>query len=583
MTAGLASPAPESAEHDSIPGEAAGFEAWGWSSAPEGSSPKIIALSSLANLEPPAPVARVSYTSRGNLLVIAEGEEARVRGIAEALAARLNVTVLTPQRIELAQGTAWAGRVASLEGYLGEFTATIAGLDVGQGAAAKETPAKFDLVLDFSPASRFAMRQPPQGYFHAPGDDAALQAMAAEIAEAVGEFEKPRFFAYRENICAHSRSEVVGCNACIEICSTRAISPDGDHVKVDPHLCMGCGACATVCPSGAMGYQYPRVADQGARVKQLLASYRHAGGTEPAIVFHNAGAARDLLAAAAAEGTGLPARVMPLEVWHAASIGLDVLLPTIAFGASNAIVLVTPDEDREYVAALAEQMALGQEILAGLGYAGGHLQLVEAGTPAALAAAFEAMAPAAIPAAPATFLLGNDKRTAIEFAVDHLLKHAPQRVDEIALRAGAPFGAVQVNRDKCTMCMACVGACPESALMDGVDVPLIKFLERNCVQCGLCENTCPEDAITLVPRLLLTPAVREARVLNETEPFNCIRCKKPFGTKQMVTAMMGRLAGHAMFTRNGSLDRLQMCADCRVVDMMTSKNEVSVLRLGDEA
>jgi hypothetical protein len=26
--------------------------------------------------------------------------------------------------------------------------------------------------------------------------------------------------------------------------------------------------------------------------------------------------------------------------------------------------------------------------------------------------------------------------------------------------------------------------------------------------------------------------------------------------------------------------RLQMCADCRVVDMMQSKNEVSVLKLG---
>jgi ferredoxin len=82
--------------------------------------------------------------------------------------------------------------------------------------------------------------------------------------------------------------------------------------------------------------------------------------------------------------------------------------------------------------------------------------------------------------------------------------------------------------------MACVGSCPESALMDGVDVPLLKFLERNCVQCGLCENTCPEDAITLSPRLLLTPAVREARVLNETQPFHCVSCNKPFGTKLMV-------------------------------------------------
>jgi ferredoxin len=156
-------------------------------------------------------------------------------------------------------------------------------------------------------------------------------------------------------------------------------------------------------------------------------------------------------------------------------------------------------------------------------------------------------------------------------------------VDEIALPAGAPFGEIVVDRNKCTMCMACVGACPESALMDGVDQPLLKFLERNCVQCGLCEATCPEDAIALAPRLLLTPAVREARVLNETQPFHCVSCRKPFGTKQMVDAMLGRLVGHSMFANEEALRRLQMCADCRVVDMMASKNEMSVLKLGADS
>jgi len=133
------------------------------------------------------------------------------------------------------------------------------------------------------------------------------------------------------------------------------------------------------------------------------------------------------------------------------------------------------------------------------------------------------------------------------------------------------------------MCLSCVGACPASALMDGVDKPLLRFLERNCVQCGLCEATCPEGAISLSPRLLLTPAAREARVLNETQPFNCVSCGKPFGTKQMVDVMLGRLAGHSMFASEGALARLKMCADCRVVDMMSSKTEASILTLGADS
>jgi ferredoxin len=205
---------------------------------------------------------------------------------------------------------------------------------------------------------------------------------------------------------------------------------------------------------------------------------------------------------------------------------------------------------------------------------------VQAADGAALQAAFDALPAASACAQGATFDVSADKRTAIEFALEHLARHAPARVEEVVLPEGAPYGEIRVDRAKCTMCLSCVGACPESALMDGVDRPLLKFLERNCVQCGLCEATCPEDAITLHPRLLLTAAVREARVLNETEPFHCVRCSKPFGTRQMVEAMMGRLAGHSMFSGQGALERLQMCADCRVVDMMSSKQETSILDLG---
>ena len=561
------------------------LESQGWSSRAEECAPKVFALASLANLEPPDPIAQVGYTSHGNVLVVAGADAERAAGAAARLAGELHVTLLrdSPAPAPAAGNIAsWSGRIESIRGYLGEFDVTLAALKAGP-TSAPQSVARFDLVLDFSAAPLFASRQPPQGYFHAPAGEAALAAVIDELRESVGEFEKPRFFAYRESLCAHQRSEIVGCNACIEICSTKAIAPDGDHVKVDPHLCMGCGACATVCPSGAMSYQFPRVADRGAQMKQLLAMYRHAGGRDASLVFHDGGKGRTLLAEAASGGRGLPASAIPLETWHVASVGLDLLLPAIAFGASHVAVLVSPSEDREYVQALQEQMAIGEAVLSGLGYAGRHFALVEAGDVEALERGFASLGPAAAVETPATFLLSNDKRTAIEFAVEHLLKQSGRAVDEIALPAGSPFGEIRVDRDKCTMCMACVGSCPESALMDGVDQPLLKFLERNCVQCGLCEQTCPEDAITLHPRLLLAPAVREARLLNETQPFHCVSCGKAFGTKQMVEAMLGRLGGHSMFSRPEALRRLQMCGDCRVVDMMSSKDEVSVLSLGDRS
>ena len=118
------------------------------------------------------------------------------------------------------------------------------------------------------------LHQPPQGYF-APGGDPLAQARAVrELAQLTGEFEKPKFFDYKEKICAHSRSEIDRLHAAASTCARRARSratSTENRVEVEPHLCMGCGACATVCPSGAMTYAYPRVADMGARLKTAAA------------------------------------------------------------------------------------------------------------------------------------------------------------------------------------------------------------------------------------------------------------------------------------------------------------------------
>ena len=85
-----------------------------------------------------------------------------------------------------------------------------------------------------------------------------------------------------------------------------------------------------------------------------------------------------------------------------------------------------------------------------------------------------------------------------------------------------------------------------------------------------------KKAITLAPRLLLGPQAKTEQLLHEAVPFNCVRCGRPFGNKQMIDNMMGKLGTHSMFS-GGGLKRLQMCADCRVVDMMENKNEQNIL------
>ena len=618
-------------------------ETGGWSSEAKNAMPKIAALLAAEALPIPEPVPSVAYRSAGTTLII--GARDAAMAWAERLKEQLAVSVLIrddspDQRTAMAFPEAraypvFSGGKVTVSGWLGAFEATWSqanpidleactrcgkcvavcpenaiGLDlqidldrcrdhrdcvkacgaigaIDFARSATQRSGRYDLILDLSERAILTMHQPPQGYF-APGLDAVRQfTMALELVQCVGEFEKPKFFVYKEKICAHSRSEQVGCTACIDVCSTRAIASNGDKIRVEPHLCMGCGACTTVCPSGALGYAYPRPPDLGARLKTMLATYRKAGGRDALLLLHSpkAGAARVAeLGRLASVGrlSGFPARVMPFEVFHTASVGLDIWLAAIAWGANQIAVLVTGEEAPDYLLALQAQMDVGAAILAGLGYGGRHLHLLAAASAEALDTALHGLAPAVGVTRPATFAASSEKRTTLTLALDHLVAASPRPEAlealpsrAIALPGASPFGRVVVDTAACTLCMACVGACPESALADNADAPQLRFIERNCVQCGLCEKTCPENAITLEPRLALGPEARIAQVVNEAQPFHCIRCNKPFGTAAMIRTMIEKIGGHAMFAGD-AVKRLSMCSDCRVIDMMTAQNETTV-------
>ncbi len=598
--------------------------------------PKMAALLADAALPAADPVPSVNYVSRGRVLIVGPAETAL--HWADALQEQLQVQVLLTGH---APGTALpferrypilSGSDVRMRGWLGAFDvewmqSNPIDLDVcvrcnaciqacpeqaidlmyqvdaskcrshGECVAAcaevraidfrrtaPERSAQVDLVFDLSDTPLIARHQPPYGYFHAaPADRDAQFDAVLQLVQMTGEFEKPKYFRYKEKLCAHGRNRQTGCTACIDICSAQAISSAGDRVRIEPHLCAGCGACTTVCPSGAIGYAYPDAPYTAQRMKAMLQAYAKAGGNRPGILFHGDGRAAELiaqagrLAAAGRSSSAMPSRVLPIALHHAASAGMDVWLSAVAYGAASVSVLTTKADAPQYVAALKQQLSIAQCVLSGLGYAGRHLQLIEADSPEELQAELASISYGEVPAQPAAFNAFPEKRSTLDFAIDHLYRHAPQKTELIALPPASPFGNLKVDTDACSLCMACTGACPTSALISTPDRPQLRFIEKNCVQCGLCASTCPENAIALQPRLNLAETAKQPAVLSETQPFECIRCHQPFGTLKMVEGMLARLSGHSAFA--GNLDRLKMCGDCRVIDMMEAQSRVALTDL----
>jgi len=635
----------------------------GWGREGASAGPKIAALVAMAATPSDEAVPSVQYRSGGRLLIV--GDAGAALEWAEQLHGTLSVSVLVT-------GRAWqqlpaqrqfpviSGDAVEIRGWLGAFRVgwqqgnpidldacvrcgacvdacpegaigpslqvdadrcrghracvkacgAIGAIDFARTDTARD--AEFDLILDLRRAPAFDFDDPPQGYFHCGPDPAEqLQAVLA-LSTMVGEFEKPKFFDYDARICAHGRNGKTGCTACIDVCSTRAISSLGDRIEVEPHLCMGCGGCTSVCPSGAIRYAYPSAPALGARLRAGLAAFRKRGGQHPSLLFHDGEAgtalveslARGATDTFAAHGTagagsavrgpasrgpaerrpaapGLPAGLIPVAVHHPASVGLDLALAAIAWGAASVTVLFTPETSEHYTEALTRQFETGRRLLSALGFDGERLRVLRTGDRLELTEALHGHARIGLESVrqAATFALPGEKRRAIDFALAHLSEQAEaagrELPTEIPLAAGAPFGSLLIRQDACTLCLACVGACPESALLDGSERPQLRFIERNCVQCGLCETTCPEDAITLQPRYLFDRQASAARVLNEAEPFHCISCGKAFGTRQMIDSMTARLATHSMFGGN-AMRRLQMCADCRVVDMVSATDEATI-------
>jgi ferredoxin len=239
-------------------------ETAGWSEDAANAGAKMAAL--LAAAAEPVPQSDfVSLTSAGVVLVYGRDEAAIETAM--LLKQHLDVTVMLHKPGAIApphvnEFPVTKGTVRSVTGHLGAFDIVVDDFalpDPSSRGTLAFAPARdgaksrCDIVLDMTGnAPLFAAPDLRDGYVRAdPRNPADILRAVLRARDLVGTFDKPRYIALSADLCAHSRSRIVGCHRCLDLCPAGAIAPDGDHVAIDAGICAGCGQCAAACPTGA--------------------------------------------------------------------------------------------------------------------------------------------------------------------------------------------------------------------------------------------------------------------------------------------------------------------------------------------
>ena len=547
----------------------------GWSKATENPlhiEAKQKALLADAQLDRPGTKVR-EVSSGGTCLIIAKNES--ILEFASILGEELAVTCVLEEITGSVSPSAnydlAMGQIGSVSGGLGSFEVKFTNFStlVATGRGERNfTPSRStatstcDIIIDLvSEKSLLAAEAVRDGYIRAPSaDNLRLALIGAQAKGLVGTFEKPLYVKYEASICAHSRSKKVGCTRCIDTCGAKAIRSDGDGVYIDPDMCGGCGGCAAVCPTGAIVYDDPPFEFLVQRLNALIGTFKRYAKIAPRILFVDRTFGHKLISKSARFGDGLPADVIPYEVDNVELIGHAEILATLAAGASEALILKSPNTAET---AITNEMSLTKRLLKDTRVDPTRIRVIEATSPETLQAAlYEARMPDLEHQAVA--LLGG-RREVAKTVMSVFAQHDGESALSIPLELGDPYGTIEVNADKCTLCLACVSQCPTGALNDRSDRPEINIVENACVQCGLCSNTCPEQAITLKPQLSFGKQTLEQSTLHGEDPFDCIECGRPFGVKSTIERIIEKLEGnHWMYTDSDNTKLVKMCDDCRI-------------------
>ncbi len=374
--------------------------------------------------------------------------------------------------------------------------------------------------------------------------------------------------------CQYSGRLQGGCNRCLTVCGTGAISADRDGISIDQQQCTECGNCAAVCPTGAI--QYLRFSDHS--FSEFLAELTFLSGWT--VVLGN----EEQLHAFWWRNIGNRSRqlytnTLFVEYPRIAALNSMHLLLLLSRGAVRVILLDEDTANSDLPVRGNNQITVANRVFSELFALPAETEPVLTSTIAGLDSLLTDSGNAGqdMPVFPALSHLPLSNRREMLITLFQFLQQQSGGSAKLTGKPFAAFGSLQCDTEKCTLCLACLNDCRMTALQSREEDWTLNHRSLACVQCGLCAQVCPENALKLVPGLTIDGQAFTVNGLAQAEPMTCKGCGKIFGTRQSFMRVMEILQqrpGHDNTnSQKNSMELYRYCDTCRVVKLYEDEDE----------